>query len=1563
MGKKKVYMKVVEIFMLLTLLLPTFIDVTQVYAESQELDSSQNETNALKVSEVGSTDTKTAETEFKETTSEKTVNQTNYSSEDTITVEKKQELHLTWILNDLTETKNQISNFDQAYWKGTLQVKGKDTDKVNDTETFVIDMGEDFRGVLSSQNERTTVKKIEKNGQWEVTYTVSNEEETFETLIDVVIEKEQVKDQFDKQKQLSLKEIQVMYAEPVDYDEKVSLLLTDVAEEVNTSVTQETETVNTNDSKKEEPLSKAAPLDSLMKPNNKMVANLFVSEVFSKNPPLSGEYFDMTVRVNSGSIGDSEEPIAGLKTVVMLEDTLEIVSLPSNNYYQVSQEKVGNQNKITVTYLKDLPAGKNLSIPFGLRFKKGISLPTTSLEGSIMVTATNANSKEKSFSEIHPENTDRLSNYLKPETDPEAEATEAHTTQLKIASEGELGGLNIKNGKLVLEFPDEIELYSVVYDGVNYPVQGPKDGVYTVEIMIGDINVGSEIGAIDITYEYPFSGTGLEKEYMIKATLTGDRLNGEAINEKITIPETVPPAGNDLSNYPGIKFFNKLAPSKVIRSSDQSLAYTINFTPKLDMRDVSLVDDPIRNTPESDFFEGFSYETISWSAQQSKNPSLSSLIYTEVFYQTNKNTSWRSASGPQAAGVINISSLGLGEEELITNIKYVFSYDGKSFIPKDAGKVSISGVGKTLEGINDSSSSLEDGITNTLHIYGDRKFPNQPDSSYESFVAGGYEANQDDENNTKTATTTYKGAGAYPGYIGWESPFSPSVNNIGESFTYQIGVNNALGSGVLKDPILYVTVPKSIVIEKIELMNPQYDPNVEIEVRQVNDENQLVIIKYNDDWDPMEYWNYNHGIRIQAYGSKNVKGQEIFNNYLVSGNDDQTYDGGAFNENIPGIGVKKAATSKWRVVKFNRSIGLGSKKEISTDGINFSRWTNLINDDAGKDVIFRLTVPNDGEVDIDELYVIDQLPHVSDSMAISADSKNSSIGGQLKSITLSDGTSLDLINYELYYSTDATAEANQKELAESSNNHSTWTIWDGQTHLDTEVVAIKIIKKNGLVKEQEVSFNLNYHIPKTDKEIGTIWNSFAVGGKYIDGTTQVNLEVGEPIKSGAYVSQQVPTKKIAGVVWKDENGNGIREETESLLKDIEVNLYDWNNDLVTTTKTKADGSYEFTDLYNAKYRVIVKRNNSTYTLIDYQKGSNKEIDNDFLEVDSEPEFGEAQVDLTTETNPLNIDAGYIEQTSIDGHVWYDSNYDGLQTPGESPASNIEVSLYKVDGNSIGNELIYVKSATTSSNGKYYFTGTDIKPGKYVIQTNLPTNYTVTTKGNLTDTNNSKFNPDGKTDIFTAKSGSNSFWDLGLINRIPNYITITGKKIWKDNQDKQKERSSAIKVQLYQEGIVYGEPITVLGTSSDTWAFSFKDIPEFDASGKKYSYTIKEVGIPENYESVVDNEKYTITNTYTESITSTTTEPTSSTTTSSSNTTTEPTSSSSTSSSSTTTDSTNNSPISSNSSGQYTKKQTNDKRKLPTTGEKEHHYSITGMLFILFILLILFRNYVESLFKR
>ena len=100
-----------------------------------------------------------------------------------------------------------------------------------------------------------------------------------------------------------------------------------------------------------------------------------------------------------------------------------------------------------------------------------------------------------------------------------------------------------------------------------------------------------------------------------------------------------------------------------------------------------------------------------------------------------------------------------------------------------------------------------------------------------------------------------------------------------------------------------------------------------------------------------------------------------------------------------------------------------------------------------------------------------------------------------------------------------------------------------------------------------------------------------------------------------------------------------------------------------------------------------------------------------------------------------------------------------------------------------------------------------------------------------------------TDITTgAKDANGNISNIVLTNtHEPATISVSGKKIWDDNNDQDRIRPGRISVQLYADGV----PVPGMSkelTAENKWEWTFEDLPRY-AGGNQINYTVKEETLP------------------------------------------------------------------------------------------------------------------------
>lgn len=183
-----------------------------------------------------------------------------------------------------------------------------------------------------------------------------------------------------------------------------------------------------------------------------------------------------------------------------------------------------------------------------------------------------------------------------------------------------------------------------------------------------------------------------------------------------------------------------------------------------------------------------------------------------------------------------------------------------------------------------------------------------------------------------------------------------------------------------------------------------------------------------------------------------------------------------------------------------------------------------------------------------------------------------------------------------------------------------------------------------------------------------------------------------------------------------------------------------------------------------------------------------------------------------------------EKIAVSGQkTWIDNNDQDHIRP-----ASVTVALL-ANGKETGKTAI----ATAETGWKYEFTELDrYQNGKAIEYTvkevGVPTGYTATETGmNVTNTHT------------------------------PEKTSVKGKKIWKDEDNKDGIRPSSVTVKLLADGKETGQTATVSETSG--WTYEFTGLDRYQ-EGKEIAYTVEEVNVPDGYTASVEG--YNITNTHT-----------------------------------------------------------------------------------------------------
>jgi len=201
---------------------------------------------------------------------------------------------------------------------------------------------------------------------------------------------------------------------------------------------------------------------------------------------------------------------------------------------------------------------------------------------------------------------------------------------------------------------------------------------------------------------------------------------------------------------------------------------------------------------------------------------------------------------------------------------------------------------------------------------------------------------------------------------------------------------------------------------------------------------------------------------------------------------------------------------------------------------------------------------------------------------------------------------------------------------------------------------------------------------------------------------------------GEVVTQQIQTHihaailaTIGDLVWEDRNYNGIQDEGEPGIADVELQLYSAGGQdaqpLYTTTSDN-QGHYQFDKLFAGDYRIqIVLPPDSAITL--NGQATDIKLDNDVDAVTGQT----ALFRVTEGVDQTDLDIGLYYPAQLGGHIWYDSDLDGVSDDDEKGVSGVTVTLYQDERP--------IAEMETDRDGNYLFE--NLVPAVYYTKINAP----------------------------------------------------------------------------------------------------------------------------------------------------------------------------------------------------------------------------------------------------
>ncbi|MBK6929475.1 MAG: carboxypeptidase regulatory-like domain-containing protein [Saprospirales bacterium] len=211
-----------------------------------------------------------------------------------------------------------------------------------------------------------------------------------------------------------------------------------------------------------------------------------------------------------------------------------------------------------------------------------------------------------------------------------------------------------------------------------------------------------------------------------------------------------------------------------------------------------------------------------------------------------------------------------------------------------------------------------------------------------------------------------------------------------------------------------------------------------------------------------------------------------------------------------------------------------------------------------------------------------------------------------------------------------------------------------------------------------------------------------------------NMTVFETLTSGEhnpdYDAGFYVESAIGNYVWEDLNANGLQDQGEPGIENVEVTLTGTTGSgepVNLTDFTDANGLYLFAGLQPGTYKLTFGTPGAPYVPTE---ANDPDDPTDALDSDADPANAMMTVYEVLEAGEVNLtyDAGFYQPASIGDYTWIDEDGDGIQDPGEDPLPGITVTLTGTDGQ--GNPVNLTD--VTDANGEYSFD--NLVPGEYKL---------------------------------------------------------------------------------------------------------------------------------------------------------------------------------------------------------------------------------------------------------
>jgi len=223
-----------------------------------------------------------------------------------------------------------------------------------------------------------------------------------------------------------------------------------------------------------------------------------------------------------------------------------------------------------------------------------------------------------------------------------------------------------------------------------------------------------------------------------------------------------------------------------------------------------------------------------------------------------------------------------------------------------------------------------------------------------------------------------------------------------------------------------------------------------------------------------------------------------------------------------------------------------------------------------------------------------------------------------------------------------------------------------------------------------------------------------------DGTNPETTNPGSPGDTGG-TDDPTPIDIIAGgsigdFVFFDTDGDGIQDPGEQGIPNVQIILFDSNDNVVETTTSDSNGNYLFEEIpagdYYLQY-IIPSDGEEPFESTTSFNGNNTALDSDVTGVNG---VNTTQIfTLSGNQDNMNVDGGFFQCVQLGDYTFYDSNGNSRRDTEENGINGLKVRVYRLingDYELFDETQTGHKPGTPSDDGYWKFC---VPPGTYYVE--------------------------------------------------------------------------------------------------------------------------------------------------------------------------------------------------------------------------------------------------------